>query len=85
MTDPADLWRSYDRGTLLEADVLADPLAQFQRWFDEAVAAAVPGSRHVTLPRQSHNVDPRVLAPALTEFFSESDAAVRPARASGSA
>lgn len=30
-TDPAD----YE---LLEADALADPLAQFQRWFDDAVA-----------------------------------------------
>jgi hypothetical protein len=33
------------------------------------VAAAVPGSRHVTLPDQVHQVDATVLAPVLVEFF----------------
>lgn len=32
--------REYDRGALDEADVDADPFAQFARWFDEATAAS---------------------------------------------
>lgn len=38
----ADLRVSYDAGTLLEDDLLATPLAQFQAWFDEAVAVGLP-------------------------------------------
>ncbi|MCX5204047.1 alpha/beta hydrolase [Streptomyces sp. NBC_00237] len=30
---------------------------------------AVPDGRHVSLPRQTHDVDPRKLAPVLEEFF----------------
>ncbi len=32
-------------------------------------ADAVPDGRHVTLPQQTHDVDPRKLAPVLEEFF----------------
>ena len=39
MPNVADLRRNYARATLSERDVLADPIAQFQRWFDEAVEA----------------------------------------------
>jgi hypothetical protein len=35
----------------------------------DAVAAAIPGARRRTLPGQEHNVDPAVLAAALTEFL----------------
>lgn len=38
--EPSDLSAfrvSYDRGELLESDVLESPLAQFQKWWDEAV------------------------------------------------
>lgn len=38
--EPSDLSAfrvSYDRGELLETDVLESPLAQFQKWWDEAV------------------------------------------------
>jgi pimeloyl-ACP methyl ester carboxylesterase len=34
-----------------------------------AVADAVPGAQHVTLPGQTHNVNPSVLAPAVVKFF----------------
>jgi pimeloyl-ACP methyl ester carboxylesterase len=34
-----------------------------------ALAEAVPGARHVTLPGQTHQVDGAVLAPVLLEFF----------------
>lgn len=40
----------------------------------EAVAATVPGAQHRTLPGQTHNVSPAVLAPALVEFLAGSRA-----------
>lgn len=42
MADVARLRREYARETLSEHDVLADPIAQFRLWFDQAVAAQVP-------------------------------------------
>lgn len=41
-TDPADLRDEYQFGTLDLTDVLPDPIAQFERWFNEAVAYPVP-------------------------------------------
>ena len=38
-TQPADLRRHYDRDALLEEQALPDPVAQFERWFQEALAA----------------------------------------------
>jgi pyridoxamine 5'-phosphate oxidase len=37
----ADIRTDYRRASLTEADVSADPIEQFRRWFDEAVAAEV--------------------------------------------
>ena len=37
----ADLRRDYDRDVLLEAQAAADPLAQFRRWFDDALAGEI--------------------------------------------
>lgn len=37
----ADLRLDYTRASLMESDVLPDPIAQFAKWFDEAVAAQV--------------------------------------------
>lgn len=45
----ADLRRNYSRGTLDVSDVAADPLTQFRRWFDEAVAAQLPEPNAMTL------------------------------------
>lgn len=39
--DPADLRRHYDRDVLLEADADPDPVRQFQRWFEAALAGEV--------------------------------------------
>lgn len=39
--DPADLRRSYDRSALPESDADPDPIRQFARWFDDAVADRV--------------------------------------------
>jgi pimeloyl-ACP methyl ester carboxylesterase len=38
---------------------------------EDAVAAAIPGARHRTLPGQTHQVSPKALAPLIAEFFSE--------------
>jgi pyridoxamine 5'-phosphate oxidase len=38
-TDPAQLRRDYRRQALRRGDLAADPVAQFRRWFDQAVAA----------------------------------------------
>ncbi len=39
----------YTRAGLTEAEADPDPIAQFQRWFDEALAAAVPEPNAMTL------------------------------------
>lgn len=39
-----DMRREYGRGALREADVDADPMVQFRRWFDEAAAASADES-----------------------------------------
>ncbi len=45
----ADLRRDYALKTLSEADVLADPVAQFDTWMREAIAAEVPEPTAMTL------------------------------------
>jgi pyridoxamine 5'-phosphate oxidase len=42
MLDLANVRQEYMRAGLDERDVLADPLAQFTRWFDDAVKAELP-------------------------------------------
>lgn len=41
-TNLADLRTDYARAALSETDVAADPVAQFQRWMNEAIAAHCP-------------------------------------------
>jgi pyridoxamine 5'-phosphate oxidase len=38
----ADLRKEYSRHSLTEADVHADPIEQFKKWFGEAISAQVP-------------------------------------------
>jgi pyridoxamine 5'-phosphate oxidase len=45
----ADLRKSYERGHLDEAAAAHEPLEQFRRWFDEALAARVPEPNAMTL------------------------------------
>jgi len=40
MSDVSNLRRNYGHGKLDLADLLPDPIAQFQRWFDEALQAS---------------------------------------------
>jgi pyridoxamine 5'-phosphate oxidase len=37
----ADLRKDYSRASLSKTDVLADPIAQFGKWFDEAIMAKI--------------------------------------------
>lgn len=50
MPNLADLRENYTRGSLDVADVLPDPLVQFQRWFDQATASQLPepNAMHLT-------------------------------------
>jgi pyridoxamine 5'-phosphate oxidase len=48
-TDLAQLRVDYKRAALSERDASADPYRQFSRWFDEAIAAAVPEPNAMTL------------------------------------
>ena len=49
MTSIADLRRDYALASLDLADVVADPIAQFRRWFDNATAAAIAEPNAMTL------------------------------------
>jgi pyridoxamine 5'-phosphate oxidase len=48
----------YSRAMLEEKDALADPLAQFNRWFDEAVAAELPQANAMTVATVSDEGQP---------------------------
>lgn len=48
-TSIADLRQDYRRQTFDEADAHADPIQQFQTWFDQAVAAQLPEPNAMTL------------------------------------
>jgi pyridoxamine 5'-phosphate oxidase len=45
----ADLRREYHRAALSETDVDPDPLRQFQRWLDQAIASQLPEPTAMTL------------------------------------
>jgi pyridoxamine 5'-phosphate oxidase len=47
--DIAHLRKSYEKAELDEAASAADPLHQFQRWFDEAVSSELPEPNAMTL------------------------------------
>ncbi len=44
-----DARKEYEQGALTEADVERDPIRQFTRWYDAAVAAGVPEPEAMTL------------------------------------
>ena len=47
--DLANLRRDYSRASLLEEDLAADPIAQFRRWLEAALAAELPEPTAMTL------------------------------------
>ncbi len=58
MTTLADLRKSYERAELTEALAHADPLAQFEQWLAEAIAAQVPEPNAMTLATVGSNLRP---------------------------
>jgi pyridoxamine 5'-phosphate oxidase len=48
-TDIADMRRDYGARGLTEAELLGDPIAQFERWFEDAKRAEVPEPNAMTL------------------------------------
>jgi len=53
--DIAAIREDYSKYRLDEQDVLATPIAQFQKWFDEALTAQVMEPNAMTLASHSHN------------------------------
>lgn len=53
MTDVSDLRRDYGRARLNFEDLLPDPIAQFKRWFDEAMAAGIVDPNAMSLATAS--------------------------------
>jgi pyridoxamine 5'-phosphate oxidase len=45
----ADLRKDYKRADLIESALLPDPIAQFQRWFDDALTAQIPEANAMSL------------------------------------
>jgi pyridoxamine 5'-phosphate oxidase len=54
----ADLRKDYSRASLTETDVLADPIAQFSKWFHEALAAEVPEANAMSVSTAGRNGRP---------------------------
>lgn len=64
----ADLRREYAQRTLLEADVLPDPIAQFDQWFKDAAAAQVPEPNAMTLATVGKNGRPSARVVLLKDY-----------------
>ena len=57
-TSIADLRKSYERAELNEEASQADPLAQFDQWFNEAVTAKIPDPNAMTLATVGNDLRP---------------------------
>ncbi len=58
MTSLADLRKSYERAELSEEASCAEPLSQFDKWLQEAIAAQVPEPNAMTLATVSSELRP---------------------------
>ena len=79
----ADMREEYETQGLQETDLAADPLAQFQTWFDQAVAAGLPQPNAMTLATATAEGRPSariVLLKGSTRRASCSSPATRAAR-----
>ena len=54
----ADLRKSYERDELDESASAADPMAQFQRWFEQALSGQLPEANAMTLATASKDGKP---------------------------
>jgi pyridoxamine 5'-phosphate oxidase len=64
----ASLRKEYHLASLSEADVAPDPLDQFQKWFDAAVAARIPEPNATTLATASRDGRPSARIVLLKRF-----------------
>lgn len=67
-TNVADLRTEYRRSQLRRAELAAEPIAQFQRWFDEACAAGVVEPTAMSLATAGSDGQPRVRTVLLKGF-----------------
>lgn len=58
MKSIADLRKDYSRASLTETDTLADPIEQFLKWFNEALAAEVPEANAMSVSTVGANGRP---------------------------
>lgn len=54
----ADLRKEYSRASLSEQDVEADPIAQFSKWFNEALTAKIPEANAMSVATIGDNGRP---------------------------
>jgi pyridoxamine 5'-phosphate oxidase len=64
----ADLRKEYCHATLTELDVDADPIVQFSKWFNDAVAAKVPEPNAMTLATVGAGGRPSVRIMLIKDF-----------------
>ena len=64
----ADLRQEYSHASLSENDVDPDPIAQFSRWFDEAIRAQVPEANAMSVATVAPNGRPSSRILLIKEF-----------------
>ncbi len=64
----ADLRKEYIHARLSESDVAAEPMAQFKKWFDEALKANVPEANAMSLATVAANGRPSSRIVLIKEF-----------------
>lgn len=68
MKNIADLRQEYRQSELLEDNILPDPIAQFQRWFNQALEAQVPEPNAMTLATVNADSEPSARTVLLKEI-----------------
>lgn len=64
----ADLRKNYSQKKLLEKDVAADPVTQFQQWWDETLTAGIDEANAMTLATASVDAVPSARTVLLKNF-----------------
>ncbi|HMK05398.1 MAG TPA: pyridoxamine 5'-phosphate oxidase [Ferruginibacter sp.] len=68
MQSIADLRKDYKMRTLLEADVAADPVEQFSKWWDDALKSGIEEVNAMTLATADSNAMPSARIVLLKDF-----------------
>ncbi|MES2831529.1 MAG: pyridoxamine 5'-phosphate oxidase [Pseudomonadota bacterium] len=64
----SDLRKEYSQASLAKADTLPEPVAQFEKWLDEAIAAAMPEPTAMSLATVDANGRPSSRIVLLKQF-----------------